>query len=184
MTTYRIHTVESAPEASRAALRTLKGAFGLVPNLAATMAGAPALINTFVAAFGQFGSTGFTDGERQVLLLSNAVANRCAWAVAFHSTLALARGVPESEVEAVRRGGLPSDPRLAALSATTRALIDKRGHLDQADIKTFTAGGFDEAQLLDVVTGLAISTLANYAGNLAGPPLEPPFQAQAWHDGY
>ncbi|MFI5891703.1 carboxymuconolactone decarboxylase family protein [Actinoplanes sp. NPDC051513] len=184
MTTYPIHTVETAPEGSRPALQRLNDALGLVPNLAATMANAPSLISTFVAAFGQLGGAGFTDGERQVLLLSNAVANRCAWAVAFHSTLALAQGVPAAEVEAIRRGGLPGDPRLAALSATTRALIDKRGHLDDADVKTFTAGGFDEMRLLDVVTGLAVSTMANYTGNLADPPLEPPFQAQAWHDGY
>jgi AhpD family alkylhydroperoxidase len=184
MTTYQIHTVETAPEGSRQALEKLKGALGLVPNLAATMANAPSLIGTFVAAFGQFGGTGFTDAERQVLLLSNAVANRCAWAVAFHSTVALAQGTPASAVEAIRRSELPADPRLAALSATTRALIDKRGHLDEADAKTFTAGRFDEVQLLDVVTGLAISTMANYTGNLADPPLEPPLQAQAWHDGY
>ncbi|MEU4422151.1 carboxymuconolactone decarboxylase family protein [Actinoplanes sp. NPDC024001] len=184
MTTYRIHTVETAPEDSRQALRSLQGALGLVPNLAATMAGSPSLISTFVAAFGQFGGTGFTDAERQMLLLSNAVANRCAWAVAFHSTVALAQGAPAAAVDAVRRGELPDDPRLAALSATTRALIDKRGHLDEADVKSFTAGGFDERQLLDVLTGLAISTMANYTGNLADPPLEPPFQAQAWHGGY
>lgn len=183
MTTFPIHTAETAPEGSREALRALAGAFGLVPNLAATMAGSPSLISTFVAAFGQFGGTGFTDAERQVLLLSNAVANRCAWAVAFHSTLALARGAPTAVVQAVRRGELPADPRLAALAATTRAFIDKRGHLDEADLKTFTAGGFDEARILDVITGLAISTMANYTGNLADPPLEQPFEAQSWNGG-
>jgi alkylhydroperoxidase family enzyme len=184
MTTYRIHTVETAPEGSRQALERLNGALGLVPNLAATMANAPSLISTFVAAFGQFAGTGFTDAERQVLLLTNAVANRCAWAVAFHSTVALAQGAPAPAVEAVRRGELPDDPRLAALSATTRALIDKRGHLDETEVKRFMAGGFDEVKLLDVVTGLAISTMAGYTGNLTDPPLDPPFRAQAWHDGY
>ncbi|WP_328470796.1 carboxymuconolactone decarboxylase family protein [Actinoplanes sp. NBC_00393] len=181
MTTYPIDT---APEGSRPALAALRGALGLVPNLAATMANAPSLISTFVAAFGQFGGTRFTDAERQVLLLSNAVTNRCAWAVAFHSTVALAHGAPADAVEAIRRRELPDDPRLAALSATTRALIDKRGHLDEGDVKTFTAGGFDEVQLLDVITGLAISTMANYTGNVADPPLDPPFRAQAWNDGY
>ncbi|MFF5077889.1 carboxymuconolactone decarboxylase family protein [Actinoplanes sp. NPDC000266] len=184
MTTFPIHTVETAPEGSRAALETLKGALGLVPNLAATMAGSPSLISAFVVAFGQFAGTGFTGVERQVLLLTNAVTNRCAWAVAFHSTAALAEGASPTAIAAVRRGELPDDPRLAALSATTRALIDKRGHLDEADVKTFTAGGFDQGRLLDVVTGLAVSTMANYTGNIADPPLDSPFQAQAWNGGY
>jgi alkylhydroperoxidase family enzyme len=184
MTTYPIHTVESAPEGSRQALLGLQGALGRVPNLAATMASAPSLVNSFVAVFGQFPGGGFTNAERQVLLLSNAVANRSAWAVAFHSTIALAEGVPATEVEAIRRGELPADSRLATLSATTRRLIDTRGHLDEGDVKAFTAAGFDDVQLLEVITGLAISTMANYAGNVAQPPLEQQFQAQAWSDGY
>ena len=80
-------------------------------------------------------------------------------------------------------GELPADPRLAALSALTRALIDKRGALDEADVKAFTAAGFDEAQLLEVVTGIAISTMANYTANVAHPPLEDPFRPQAWAGG-
>lgn len=182
MTTYPIHTVDSAPDGARQALQGLQQAFGLVPNLAATMANAPALVNSFVAVFGQFGGTRFTGGERQVLLLSNAVANRCTWAVAFHSTMALKEGVDPGDVDAIRGRRLPGDPRLAALSEVTGRLIERRGHLDEGDVKAFTAAGFDDVALFEVITGLAISTMANYAGNVAQPPLEAPFQAQAWHD--
>jgi AhpD family alkylhydroperoxidase len=180
MNTYPLHTIETAPEGAKQSLAGLQQAFGLVPNLAATMANSPQLLNSFVAAFGQFAGGTFTGGERQVLLLSNAVANRCEWAVAFHSTLALKEGVEPPAVDAIRQRELPAEPRLAALSALTRALIDKRGHLDEADAKAFTAAGFNDGQLLEAVTGVAISTMANYAGNIARPPLEAPFQPQAW----
>src|SRR4029453_19110673 len=99
----------------------------------------------------------------QILLLSNAVANSSAWAVAFHSTMALKEGVDPHDVDAVRHGRLPSAPRLAALAALTRALIEQRGPLDTVDAKAFTAAGFDDNQLLEVITGVAISTMANYA---------------------
>ena len=183
MTTYPIHTVETAPHGARQSLAGLQQAFGLVPNLAATRASSPPLLNSFVQVLGQFAGGTFAGGERQVLLLSNAVANGCEWAVAFHSTMALKEGVEPSEVEAVRRGEPPADARLAALSALTRSLIDKRGHLDEADAKAFTAAGFGDDQLLEVVTGVAISTMANYAGNIARPPLEAPFRPQAWDAG-
>jgi alkylhydroperoxidase family enzyme len=178
MNPYPIHTIESAPEGSRQALAGLRQAFGLVPNLAATMATSPPLLNSFVAAFGQFGGGSFTGGERQTLLLSNAVANGSAWPVAFHSTLALKEGVDPADVAAVRKGSVPADPRLAALSALTRALIDKRGALDEADMKAFTP-----AEILEVVTGIAISTMANYTANVARPALEEPFRPQAWTGG-
>jgi AhpD family alkylhydroperoxidase len=180
MSSFPIHTIETAPEGSRPALAGLRQAFGLIPNLAATMAGSPPLVNSFVAAAGQFAEGTFSAVERQTLLLSNAVANSCAWAVAFHSTMALKEGADPDDVAAIRRGELPEPARLAALSRLTRALIDKRGHVDATDAESFLAAGFDSAQLLEVVTGVAISTLANYTGNIADPPLEMPFQEQAW----
>ena len=183
MNTYPIHTVETAPDDSRPALQGLRQAFGLIPNLAAVMANSPPVVNSFVAAFGQFAGGTFNQAERQVLLLSNAVANSSVWAVAFHSTMALKEGVDPQDVDAVRHGGLPGDPRLAALSALTRALIEKRGHLDSDDAKAFAAAGFNDNQLLEVITGVAISTLANYSANIARPPLEEPFQAQTWTAG-
>jgi len=184
MNTYPVHTIETAPDGAKQSLAGLQQAFGLIPNLAATMASSPPLLNSFVAAFGQFAGGTFTGGERQVLLLSNAVANRCEWAVAFHSTMALKEGVEPAAVDAIRRRELPADARLAALSALTRTLIDKRGHLDDTDAKGFAAAGFDDDQLLEVVTGLAISTMANYVGNIAQPPLEAPFRPNAWDAGY
>jgi AhpD family alkylhydroperoxidase len=180
MPAYPIYTIESAPEASRPALLGLKQGLGLVPNLAATMAGSPVLVQGFVGAFGNFRGGSFTGGQRQALLLTNAVANRCAWAVAFHSTLALKEGVDAKDVQAMREGRLPAEPGLAGLSALTRALIEKRGHLDERDLSAFREAGFAADQVLEVIAGLAVSIMANYAGNITRPELEAPFQAQAW----
>ncbi|MFC1407833.1 carboxymuconolactone decarboxylase family protein [Streptacidiphilus sp. N1-12] len=185
MTSYRIHTVDTAPEGAKQPLMLLQEAFGFMPNGAGLMANSPALLSTFFSAFGHFrGSGTFGPDERQVLLLSNAVANGCAWAVAFHSLEALADGVEPAVVDALRRGELPADPRMAALSATTRAFIGKRGHLDDADVTAFTAAGFTEGQLFEVIAGAAISTTTNYAANVARPPLEPPVRPYAWTEGH
>jgi AhpD family alkylhydroperoxidase len=178
---YTVHTIESAPEKSKPALEGLKQNVGLVPNLAATMAESPTLVNGFVNAFGNFHSGTFSGAERQILLLTNAVTNRCAWAVAFHSTMALREGVALTAVQAIRNGRLPDDDKLAALSGFTAALIKHRGHVSDDELQNFAAAGYKPAQALEVIAGLAVSTMANYAGNIAQPPLEAPFQAQAWN---
>lgn len=181
MNSYPILTVDTAPDGAKPALQGLQQAFGMIPNLAATMANSPPLVNAFVAAVGQFAGGSFSEGERQVLLLSNAVANSCTWAVAFHSTMALKEGVDPGDVQAVRDRRPPAEPRLAALSRLTRQLVEQRGHLDDGDVKAFIAAGFDDVHVFDVIAGVAVSAMANYAGNVAEPPLEQPFQAQAWH---
>jgi alkylhydroperoxidase family enzyme len=181
MTTYPIHTLDTAPDPVRPPLAALQQAFGFIPAAAGTMANSAPLINSFFSAFGHFRGEGtFTPAERQVLLLSNAVANNSAWAVAFHTLEALADGVPPAEVDAIRQGRLPADTRYAALSALTRALIAQRGHLDETDTKAFLAAGFDPDQILEVITGVAISTMTNYAATVADVPLEDQVRMHAW----
>ena len=180
MHTYRVHTIDSAPAQSRSSLERLQQNFGLIPNLAATMAESPTLVNGFVGALVNFLGGTFTGAQRQVLLLTNAVVNRCAWAVAFHSTAALKEGVDAAEVAAIRNGRVPGDRTLAALSTLTRTLIEQRGHLSAHDIDAFVGAGFSHAQVFEAIAGLAASVMANYAGNIASPPLEAPFKAQEW----
>lgn len=180
MSDYRIHTLDSAPEKSRPALQGLQQSLGVVPNLAATMAESPVLLAAFVGAFGTFHGGTFDNAQRQALLLANAVANSCVWAVAFHSTQALREGVAAGDVAAIRGRRLPLEPSLAALCALSWALIESRGHVGEPALAAFRAAGFTPAQVLEVIAGISVSTLANYAGNVTHPELEQAFQAQAW----
>ena len=180
MSQYPVHTIETAPEKSKPALQGLQQNFGLIPNLAATMATSPTLLGGFVGAFVNFNGGTLSGGERQVALLTNAVANRSEWAVAFHSTMALKEGVAAADVQAIREGRAPSDQRLAALSSFDRALIEKRGKVSEQELNAIREAGFSQDQILEVIAGLAVSTMANYAGNITNPPLEAPFKPQAW----
>ncbi|WP_028218632.1 carboxymuconolactone decarboxylase family protein [Paraburkholderia oxyphila] len=180
MANFPIYTLETAPEGSKPALEGLAEAFGMVPNIAGAIAGSPKLINGLVGVFQQAHGGSFTEAQVQTLLLTNAVTNGCTWAVAFHSFLALKEGLSEADVQAIRARRLPDDQKLAALSHLARTLIDKRGRLDDQDIASFTAAGFDQALVLDVILVVAASTMTNYAGSVANPPLEEAFQPYAW----
>ena len=85
MTTFPVHTIESAPERSKPALLQLQSAFGMIPNIAGAIATSPVLINSLVGLFGNVHGGSFTEPQIQTLLLTNAVTNGATWAVAFHS---------------------------------------------------------------------------------------------------
>jgi hypothetical protein len=93
MTTFPVHTIESAPEHSKPALRQLQSAFGLIPNLVGKMATSPVLIDSLVGLFGKVHGGSFTEAQVQSVLLTDAVTNGSTWAVAFHTTLALKEGI-------------------------------------------------------------------------------------------
>lgn len=180
MSRFPIHTIESAPEKSKQALDGLKKKFGFIPNVAATMAESPVLINAFIGAFLSFHGSSFNESEKQVLLLTNAATLKSPWTTAFHSTLALQEGVSGADVEAIRRGRLPADKKYAALSGMAKGLIEKRGLEADAEVAAFVAAGYVQTQILEVINGIGISTMAATVGNLAGTPVEDLFKAQAW----
>jgi alkylhydroperoxidase family enzyme len=180
MDTFRIHTLETAPEKSQPALQGLKQNFGFIPNAAATMAGNPVLINAFVASFGSFHGGSLSESEKQTVLLTNAVALECPWTVAFHSTIAAKAGVAASDVAAIRSRKSPADRKLAALSDLARTLIERQGHGVDPAVDKFVAAGYTQTQVLEVIAGIAISTMAALTASMASTPVEDLFKPQAW----
>jgi len=180
MTSFPVHTIESAPERSKPALQQLQSAFGMIPNLIGAMSTSPVLIDSLVGLFGKVHGGSFTEAQVQIVLLTDAVTNANTWAVAFHTTLALKEGIDPVEVQAIREGRLPKDRKFAALSALAKTMIEKRGHLNDEDVDRFLASGFGKDHLLEVLAAVAASTITNYTGSITKPPLEAPFEAHAW----
>jgi uncharacterized peroxidase-related enzyme len=180
ITMYNVHTLKSAPEAAKPALQKLKDKVGLIPNLAGAMSESPTLIEAFVALRDIYQSGSFSPIEREVISLSNAVANKCSWCVAAHSTFAQKAHIAPDILESLRAGQSPTDPRLKALSEFARKMTITRGQISEADLQGFLAVGYSKAQALEVIVGVAVSVLANYANHLADAPLDEFLQPQAW----
>ena len=180
MPTYQIHTIASVPAKSKPALEQLQQAFGVLPNLAAVISNSPKLVTALVGVFQQVHNSSFTEQEIQIVLLTDAVANSSPYAVAFHTALAIKQGVNPEETVAVRARLVPKDQRFGALSTLAKTLIEKRGHLSDQELDAFLAAGFTKEQILEVVAVVAASTITNYAGTIADPPLEDQFQPFAW----
>jgi alkylhydroperoxidase family enzyme len=180
MPNYPIHTIASAPEGSKPALEQLQQAFGVLPNIAAAIANSPKLINSLAGVFQQVHSSSLSEPEIQIVLLTDAVVNSSAYAVAFHTALALQQGVSREETGAIRQRRAPADKRFRALSTLAKTLIEKRGHLSESELDSFITAGFSKEQALEVIAIVAASTITNYAGTIANPPLEDPFREHAW----
>jgi alkylhydroperoxidase family enzyme len=180
MPNYPIYSIASAPEKSKSALEQLQQAFGVVPNIAGAIANSPKLINSLVGLFQQVHSPGLTEAENQIVLLTDAVTNASTYAVAFHTALALQQGISSEETTAIREGRLPADKRYAALSKLAKTVIEKRGHLSEQELDAFIAAGFTKEQILEVIAIVAASTITNYVGTIANPPLDEPFRQYAW----
>lgn len=115
MSEFPVHTIDTAPPASRSSLQGLQQEIGFIPNLAATMADSPTLIEGFTRVRTILGQSAFTPLERETISLSMSVANECSYCIAAHSTFAKMAGAVDTDIASLREGGDPADPRLAAM---------------------------------------------------------------------
>jgi uncharacterized peroxidase-related enzyme len=180
MTRFHLHDIASAPEGSKPILEHAAGSLGFVPNLFGILAGSPALLKGYTTLAAIFDNTSLTVAERQVVLLTVSAENGCNYCIAAHSAIARAQGVSEAAVGGVRDGKPMPDGRLEALRAFTRQVVLRRGWVPDQDIKGFLEAGFTTEQVLEVILGVGLKTLSNYANHMAATPLDAAFSAYAW----
>lgn len=182
MSEFTLHTTESAPEEARALLQGAQSTMGFVPNLYANLANAPAALEAYFGLSAQFDKTSFNPVERQVVLLTASVENGCEFCVAAHSMIARKMAkVPDAVVDALRNKTALPDERLQALSSFTRAMVKERGWVTGAPLDAFLQAGFTHQQALEVVLGVTMKTLSNYANHLTGTQTNAEFAHEAWH---
>jgi uncharacterized peroxidase-related enzyme len=180
MGTFKVHTIESAPEASKPLLAKLQSEAGFIPNLAATMAESPALLDAFTALRTINGRTSsLSPMERELVSIAVAREYDCSYCVAAHSTFAIKAGAAETVVAEVRDGRPTGDKRIAVLTKFARGLV-QNAHPSQEDVSGLLAAGIDRRQIFDIVTTMAQVALASQTFLLAGAPLDAAFEARAW----
>ena len=181
MTQFRVHTIESAPAASRPLLKGLERSFGFVPNLFAVFAESPAALRGALAMYEAFSTSSLTAVEHQLVMLAVSEANDCEYCVAAHSTLAKrAAKVDPAFVDATRRREPLADAKLDALVTFTRKVVEQRGMLTEADVTPFLDAGYTKAQVIEVLLGVGMKTFNNYVDHIAHVPLNDQFKAEAW----
>lgn len=180
MSHFPIHTIESAPAQAKPTLEQLQKQVGFLPNLAATMADNPLVLETYVTLGALFGRGSLSPVEQQLILMATALGNECTYCMAAHSTFAKAFGASDAVREAIRAGKTPSDTRLAALVSFTHRVVCQRGQVSTEALRGFLEAGFTPAQALEVVIGVSQGTLASLVSHLAETPLDAGFQPQQW----
>lgn len=165
-------TLENAPEAARPFLQTALNNSGYIPNLLGVLANAPAALETYLTVSGLNAKASLGLPEREVVQLVAATTHGCDFCVAGHTAVARNKArLPEPVIEALRaRGELP-DARYEALADFTRAVIASRGAVTDEQFEAFRAAGFDQAQALEVILGVSLATLCNFANVFARTPL-------------
>lgn len=174
MPRFTLHTAETAPADARHFLESSKAQNGYLSNLIALLAHAPEALEAYLT-LGALNAKGrLTLSEREVVQLTAAAIHGCAFCSAGHGALSLKKArLPVEVIAALQAGQETGEARIDALARFTREVIFTRGAVSEEGYRAFRAADFDDRQALDVVLGVSLATLCNFANNLGSPPLNP-----------
>ena len=89
------------------------------------------------------------------------------------------RELSEDVIRAAGSGTPIDDKKLEALRLFTHKMVDQRGVLNEGELDAFLAAGYTPENALEVVLGIAMKTLSNYANHLMDTPIDAPFVVNA-----
>ena len=180
MIAFKIHTIDNAPDASKPILVAAKKKMGFVPNLMATMAESPVMVESYLTMMGLFDKTNLSETERQIILMTNNRLNGCTYCMAAHTAVSKLAGVDEGVIKALRSGTPIDDPKLEALRTFSVIVHQTRGRPTEAQVKAFLAVGYTKQSVLEVVVGTSLKVLSNYTTPIAELKLDDAFAPMAW----
>lgn len=181
MTQFTLHTLDTAPEASRPFLEHSQKSFGRLPGLHSVMAESPALLDGYKHLHRLFAEeTSFDKDEITVVWQTINVEHACHYCVPAHTGIAKMMQVDDAITNALRdETPLPS-AKLEALRTFTLQVVRQRGALDDAQVQTFLDAGYTQRQILEVILAVAQKVMSNYTNHLAETPVDQVMQKFAW----
>lgn len=169
------HTIEDAPEASRALLADLVqfSPTGRLLSMHAQMAHAPAVLEAYTSIRRATGQLGTLDQRlRTALMLVTAAADGNAYALAIITLLARRSGWEPGQIEALRSGGSVGDPRENALIAVVREAAGSAGRVSDATWARAVAAGCTDEDLAEAFAYLGLTVFTAYFLNYADTELD------------
>lgn len=180
MSLFEIHSIETTPEGSKAAIRAVETKYHMIPNVLGVMAESPQALEAYLNLSQLFEQGSFNSVERQVILLTVSYENNCRYCMAAHTAGAKQTATPDAIIDAIRAGRPIPEPKLEILRNFTREVVDKRGLMSETDVRSFLDAGYNPRQVLEVILGVAMKTLSNYTNHIARTPLDPVFRTFEW----
>lgn len=151
--------------------------FGMVPNLARTLANSPAALQGYLA-FGEALEGGVLPAKlREQIALTVSEANGCGYCVAAHCAIGKSVGLNDSELTDARQSSSP-DSKVNAALQFARQLVDDRGWVSDEDLDRVRRAGYGDGEIAEIVAVVAWKMFANYFNHVAGTDVDFPAVAE------
>ncbi|GAB1255894.1 carboxymuconolactone decarboxylase family protein [Aurantivibrio plasticivorans] len=166
-------TLESAAPEAQTLLNGVKAKIGMVPNLYATLAHAPAALEAILTLNGVIANGRLTASQREVIALAVGQANECQYCVSAHTLLGKGAGLSEVQIAEARQGRGTNALHNAIADLATK-IVRNRGVVSDADLADAYEAGVDNGLLLEIVANVVANIFTNYTNHIADTDIDFP----------
>jgi len=177
MTILKMHTLASAPSASRPLLQSSIDGFGWIPWQSAYMAESPALLSSYQFAHDAFSQCSLNEEERAIVWFTTGSINQCNYTVQAHHWIAQNKGVASKILNLLANQPEALPGKLAALYIFTRQVVLAQGQVPLKAVEEVLAAGYNQQNILDVILGVSQKTMSTLLNSIAHTRVEPQFQS-------
>lgn len=156
-----------------ALLGAIKAKLGVTPNLYRVVANQPAALKALLGFGDELGKGAFDAKTREAIALTVAGANECDYCASAHSAISKSLKVDDAEI-AARLHGKSADARLQSILTFSKAVVDKRGLVSDADLKAARDAGLSDSDIVETVANVVQNIFTNYINHVAQTDIDFP----------
>jgi uncharacterized peroxidase-related enzyme len=159
---------EQVPADSKPTLDSFTKKIGFTPNMMITFAQSPIAFNAWATLLDALSKT-LDVKTRDSIGLAVSEVNGCNYCLTVHSFTAEHMAKLSADEIILARKGHARDPKRDAAIQFARRIIETRGKVSDADLKTIRDAGYTDANVIEIVALVAMYVLTNFFNNVFDP---------------
>ena len=146
---------------------------GTVPNIFATMANSPSVLEGYLAFSGSLESGTLSVAVKEQIALTVAGQNECDYCASAHSYLAKNAGVSESEIKQ-NLNAKSLDSKTLVILSFVKEIVAKRGVIDSLSTESVRRAGVTDPEIVEIIAHIGMNIFTNYFNHIAGTEIDFP----------
>jgi uncharacterized peroxidase-related enzyme len=165
MSRLHVPSPDDVSDAVQGVLDNVGAQFGFVPNMFATLASNPTVLDVVMTLQGSLSQV-LDAKTRHTIALAVSQANGCDYCLAVHTYVSSELGGMSSDDIDLARAGSSIDPKRAAVARFAQQVVESRGQVSDADLAAVRGAGYTDPQILAIVTVAVQALLTNFINNV------------------
>ena len=134
-------------------------------NIFRSMANSPAVLDSYLKFSGAMGGAKLDAKTREAVALAVSQENRCEYCLAAHTVIGKGAGLDEGAIKDARQGR-SKDRKAQGAVTLARAIVEKRGNVNDGDVKGARDAGLDDGEIAETVATVVQTLFTNYFNHL------------------